>query len=276
MNACLRVLGLITGISVWVGTAVIPGIVVAGPCDAPDNVEYASGVAHCLAIKTYRPATLPAKSLVVVLHGDLSGGGPADYIFKVAQVAAEFGAVGVAMMRPGYTGDDRKSSGTASRDQDRDDIYRAVETDSMAAAVAVLKKHHGADRVVMVGHSGGAAIAGVMLGRSAPLVDAVLLVSCPCDVPRWRDARDRKPLRNAESPVDYLKSVPKTAHIFALTGQRDRNTFPWLGRDYVANAKSLGLNATYIEVPDASHGFGGLSRQPYVFNALKQAIGTAK
>mgnify|MGYP003389371873 FL=1 len=77
----------------------------------------------------------------------------------------------------------------------------------MAAAVANLKKHHGVASVVMVGHSGGAAISGVILGRSAPLVDAVLLVSCPCDVPKWRDARDRKPLENAESPVDYLKSV---------------------------------------------------------------------
>lgn len=240
-------------------------------CSAPDNVASVSGTAHCLAIKTFMPATA-ADTLVIALHGDLSSGGSADYIFKVARSAAESGAVGVAMMRPGYTGDDRTSSGTASRDQNRGDIYRAGQTDSMAAAVANLKKHHNATRVVLVGHSGGAAIAGVILGRSAPLVDAVLLVSCPCDVAKWRDARDRKPLENAESPIDYLKAVPKSAQIFALTGERDRNTFPWLGKEYAMKAKSMGLSAAFIEIPDAGHGFGRLSRQPHIFDALKKAI----
>lgn len=254
------------------GELIGPGVALAAKCDAADNVKYVSGADHCLAIKTYPPETGSAKALVVVLHGDLSSGGPADYIFKVAQAAAEAGAVGVAMIRPGYTGDDRRSSGTASRDQDRDDIYRAGDTDSMAVAVANLKKHHAVSRIVMVGHSGGAAISGVMIGRAAPLVDAVLLVSCPCDVPRWRDARDRKPLINAESPIDHLKTVPKNAMIFALTGERDRNTFPWLGRDYVKKAKSMGLSAEFIEISGAGHGFGRISRQPDVFDALKKAI----
>lgn len=245
----------------------------AARCEAADHLKYVNGADHCFAIKTFLPQSGSAKTLVVVLHGDLSRGGVADYIFKVAQVAAEAGAIGVAMMRPGYTGDDRRSSGTASRDQSRDDIYRASDTDSMATAVRSLKKHHGVSRVVMAGHSGGAAIAGVMLGRSAPLVDAVVLISCPCDVPRWRDARHRKPLANAESPIDHLKSVPKTARIFALTGERDSNTFPWLGRDYVNRAKSIGLAADFIEIPGAGHGFGRISRQPHVFDALKKSIG---
>lgn len=243
----------------------------AETCRAPDNIASVSGTAHCLAIKTFVPDTA-ADTLVIALHGDLSSGGPADYIFKVARRAADLGAVGVAMIRPGYTGDNRTSSGTASRDQNRADIYRAGQTDSMAAAVANLKKHHSAARIVLVGHSGGAAIAGVMLGRSAPLVDAVLLISCPCDVRKWRDARNRKPLENAESPIDYLKTAPKSAQIFVLTGARDRNTFPWLGKDYAVKAKSMGLSAEFVEIPDAGHGFGRLSRQPQIFDALKKAI----
>lgn len=263
------------GVLFGISTAYPVSPATAGPCETADHVRTVSGTAHCFAIKTYPPPTSGAKTLVVVLHGDLSGGGVADHIFKVAKAAAGSGAIGVAMMRPGYTGDDRRSSGTASRDQDRGDIYRAGDTDSMASAIANLKKHHAAKRVVVAGHSGGAAIAGVMLGRSAPLVDAVLLVSCLCDVPKWRDARGRKPLANAESPVAYLKSVPRTAQIFALTGERDRNTFPWLAKEYIAAAKSLGLNAVYIEVPDAGHGFGGIGGQPHVFEALKKAISGA-
>lgn len=245
--------------------------VIAETCTSPDNVTAVSGTSHCLAIKTYM-SDAAASTLVIVLHGDLSRGGPADYIFRLARSAAEFGAVGVAMMRPGYTGDGRKSSGVATRNQNRSDMYRSGEIDSMAAAVAALKKHHGATRVVIAGHSGGAAIAGVMVGRSAPLVDAVLLISCPCDVPRWREERGRKPFENAESPIRYLSSVPKTATIYALTGEDDRNTFPRLGRDYVADAKALGLSATFVEIPDAGHGFGRLNRQPHIVDALRNAI----
>lgn len=245
--------------------------VTAETCSPPDNVASVSGADQCLAIKTYMPGA-PAETLVIALHGDLSRGGAADYIFQVASRAVEFGAIGVAMIRPGYTGDGRKSSGVATRNQNRSDMYRGAEIDSMAAAVAALKKHHAASRVVLVGHSGGAAIAGVMLGRSAPLVDAVLLVSCPCDVPRWRTERGRKPFENAESPIRYLSAVPKTAMIFALTGDNDRNTFPRLGRDYVAAAKALGLSAEFVAVPDAGHGFGRLSRQPQIFDTLKKAI----
>jgi hypothetical protein len=57
-----------------------------------------------------------------------------------------------------------------------------------------------------------------------------------------------------------------------MTGEHDRNTFPWLGRDYVTKAKSLGLSAEFIEIPEAGHGFGRISRQPHVFDVLKSAI----
>lgn len=57
----------------------------AAVCDAPDHLTRVSGVAHCLAIKTYLPAAGTSQTLVVVLHGDLSSGGPADYIFPVAR-----------------------------------------------------------------------------------------------------------------------------------------------------------------------------------------------
>ena len=47
----------------------------AGTCDAPDNIMSVSGTDHCLQI----------------------------------EAAAARGAVGIAMMRPGYTGDGRTS-----------------------------------------------------------------------------------------------------------------------------------------------------------------------
>ena len=244
----------------------------AASCKSPDNMTRVSGSAHCLAIKTFLPEKSPANTLVVVLHGDLSSGGAADYIAPVASNAAKLGAVGVAMMRPGYTGDGRTSSGTASRDLGRSDQYRAEEMDSVAAAVAALKSHHKATRVVMVGHSGGAANAGVILGRAAPLIDAAILISCPCNIPVWREMRGRSPWPNAASPHDYLPRAPKTVALFLLTGENDRNTRPVIARDYAARAKAMGLNASFVEVPDAGHGFRRIARQPHLNEALSQAV----
>lgn len=255
-------------------TAGTPLSAVTGPCENADNVSYVKGAVHCLAIKTFASSDGAAKTLVVVLHGDLSRGGGGDYIFPVAERASQYGAIGVAMMRPGYTGGGRRSSGTPSRSQHRWDVYRGEEIDSIATAVAALKKHHAVERVVMVGHSGGALISGVMLGRAAPLVDAALLVSCPCDdIAEWRSRKNRRPLLNAESPIHYLSSVPKAARIFALTGDRDDNTTPDLAQKYVEEAKRLGLDASFILLRDAGHGFRRIGGQTDFRRSLKQAIG---
>ena len=241
------------------------------PCGSPDNIRQVSGIAHCLQIKTYLPRQGPANTLVVVLHGDLSRGGSADYIASVAGISATYGAVGVAMARPGYTLDGRTSSGVATRDQARFYLYGSEEIDSITAAVAALKKHHAANRLVMIGHSGGAVISGVMLGRAAPLVDVAILVSCPCDVASWRRINGYRPLVNAESPVDYLSAAAKTAKIYAVTGERDRNTWPILAEDYVEKAKGMGLDATFFLVKKAGHGFSQLDRDE-LDEALWQAI----
>lgn len=241
-------------------------------CDSLDHLTRVSGAAHCLAIKTYLPAAGTSRTMVVVLHGDLSSGGPTDYIFLVTRKSAELGAVGVAMMRPGYSGYGRTSSGIASRDQGRNDLYGIAEMGSVAAAVAALRKHHNATRVVLVGHSGGAANAGVILGRAAPLVDVAVLISCPCNVPVWRDLRGQSAWPNAASPHDYLPELPTKARLYLLTPENDRNTRPVIAQDHAAQAKSLGLNAEFIELPDAGHGFRRISRQPKLNEILTKAV----
>ena len=254
-------------------TSVMGSLAVAGErCASPDNITSVSSTTHCLQIKTYTPPAGSARTLAVVLHGALSRGGDADYIIGTARISSTYGAVGVAMARPGYTLDGRTSTGVATRDKHPWYWHRSEEIDSIAAAVAALKKHHGSERVVMVGHSAGAVVSGVTLGRRAPLVDAVVLVSCPCDFQEYRSYHDREPLPRAESPVDYLDAVPKSARIFAVTGKRDRVTPPFLARDYVERARKLGLDATFLLVKQAGHGFGRLDESAELDEALWQAI----
>lgn len=241
-------------------------------CPTEDVKNWVKGSQTCFAIETFMPTTATPSTLVVALHGDLSRGGPADYTFSIAEDAALEGAIGVAMMRPGYTGGGKTSSGKATRSQDRDSRYNGAENDDIAAAVAALKRRHNVSRVVMFGHSGGATISGVLAGRTAPLVDGLILLACPCDVPAWRDYNGRSAYLGAESPVDYVQKLPKSAKVIAITGENDSNTQPYLAKDYIDRAQGAGIDATYIEVPGAGHNYRRSLIRSYVVDALKAQI----
>ena len=103
------------------------------------------------------------------------------------------GVTAAAMMQPGYTGAGVTFTGTPVRDRRRDDKFRKREMDSIAAAIARLKAHHGAERLILVGHSAGAIVSGVLLGRTPDLADAAVLVACPGNIAKWRRSHGRGP-----------------------------------------------------------------------------------
>jgi predicted esterase len=241
-----------------VALILLPGAAIAADsdCRPADMTNYVQGEDECLAIETF--ATPGAKTLVIVLHGDLSRGGGADYIFDIAEDAKAMGATGVAMMRLGYSGGGKRSTGRASRDEwksNRDSVYTSDEMDAIADAARRLKAHHGAEEVVMIGHSGGAVMTGVILGRHPGLVQRALLLACPCDVPRWRQIRNRKPLGRAESPHEYIDDIPAGTLIRLVVGSGDTNTVPSLSRSYAEDAQARGLDAAYVKVDGAKHNF---------------------
>lgn len=255
---------LAAGLTLLLFAAGFPAAAGDDDCRTADHLTYISGESECLAIRTYPPQSggtdntgadgqSVGKTLVVVLHGDLSRGGPADYIFPIAEQAAAAGSIGVAMMRPGYSGGGRSSTGTASRNERRAQIYTADEMDEIAAAVQNLKTFYGASSVVMIGHSGGAVMTGVILGRHPGLVQRALLLSCPCDIPTWRRMRNRKPLPNAENPIEYVDRIPAGTVIRLLTGSNDSNTRPSLAAAYADKARDAGLDTVAVEIPGASH-----------------------
>ena len=53
--------------------------------------------------------------------------------------------------------------------------------------------------------------------------------------------------------MNYVKVVPTSTRVVAITGSEDRNTFPALARDYIAALTAVGVRATYIQVPEAGH-----------------------
>lgn len=225
---------------------------IASDCESPDNQTLVQGDSHCLVIETTL-ATQHTETLVVVLHGDTSRGGPVDYAFRWAKNFAGPTETAVGMARPGYTAYGRKSSGTATRDQTRDQRFNLKEINSIGIAISRLKSHHQPKQLILVGHSGGALITGVLLGSQPNLIDGALLVSCPCNVPRWRRTHNRKQLTSAQSPHKWLKKTRLDVRIIALTGSRDRNTFPRLAKKYVEAANKRGIQAEFTEVFGSGH-----------------------
>jgi pimeloyl-ACP methyl ester carboxylesterase len=122
----------------------------------------------------------------------------------------------------------------------------------MGAAIERLRHKYRPSRVVLVGHSGGAAIAAVLLGLKPQLADAAVLVACPCDLVSWRAGRRGAPWVS-ENPLQWTDKVGPAIKVIALTGSRDDTTSPGLGEAYVAALKARGIDAAFHLVPGAGH-----------------------
>lgn len=231
----------------------------AADCPPQSTIaDHVFGGGLCLVAATFGAQDAgSAPALVVVVHGDISDGGAATYHAAFAQTLARPGVVAVALIRPGYAdGAGRVSEGATLGRQDN---YTAANVAAIAGAVGALKQHYQARRTIYVGHSGGAAIGGVIIGRRPRLVDAAVLVSCPCDIAHWLHVRGMPPWRRSLSPDFFIPRVPSTTRVVAITGSADDNTFPALAEDYVARLAARGVPARLIAVDGAGHGFAGVA-----------------
>ncbi len=207
------------------------------------------GVAICAALPLSAQETGPLlgtsygkgeEAVVVFLHGDLSRGGPATYHQSVM----------------------RSLSDKAGNNHKRWDQYTAANNDLLAETLQGLRTAHPDSRLVVAGHSGGAAQLGAVIGRYPGLVDTAVLISCPCDFPTWRKGGRRKLVRSADqNPQDLISGIDRATRILAVTGKRDKNTFPALARAYIAAAQAAGLDAHLELVPGADHWNGTLKER---------------
>jgi predicted esterase len=218
-------------------------------CEGPQRVE-ADG-RGCVAVRRFGQAT--SHTLIVMLHGDVSSGGPANYHFPFARRIADRvpDAAVVALVRPGYPdGAGHASTGT---NYNRTDQYTAENMDIMAGAIRALKRETGATRVIGVGHSGGAATIANILARDPGLIDAAALLACNCNIAAWRDGFGRQPWTRSLDPYRLADSVPTTAQVIGYTGANDTNAFPSQKRSYIERLSARGVRAEMRIVPGAGH-----------------------
>lgn len=221
------------------------------PCPDADNVHRVDGKLECLVMKLFAPPeTAGARTLLVFLHGDTSAGGPSSYLYPLAAKYTSQSVISAALIRPGYFDADHNES--TGNSLGRRDNVTEHNVEAVANALQALRTHYKVSRLVVVGHSGGAATAAVILGKFPGVIDDAILVGCPCNMARWKAGRSFRSL----SPDQFTADVPKQANVVALTGSKDDNTYPQLASGYVADLVARGVNGKFMEVPDASHNRG--------------------
>jgi len=217
------------------------------------NGSFVRGGSLCLTYLAYGVLDSPGATLVVLLHGDLSKGGPADYMAEYASGLAGVApkVVAVAIARPGYGfANGNESEGSTN---DRRDNYTAGNVAAIAEAITKLKQHFGAARTLVVGHSGGAAVAALMAGRHPTVGDAFVLVACPCSYLDWWRDRDKSGSPKSLDPSRYVEKIPATARIVAITGSEDDNTRPRHVESYIEELQERGIDARFLLAEGQGH-----------------------
>jgi pimeloyl-ACP methyl ester carboxylesterase len=130
-----------------------------------------------------------------------------------------------------------------------------------------LKAYHAAPRVFLVGYSGGAAIAGVIIGKFPGLVNVAVLIACPCDLAAWRG---RAGNRESLSPSDFIRGIAPGTEVLALTGQHDTNTVERLARDYIAKLRTRNIAADFRQIQDGDH--DNTPNKPQTVSAIRELL----
>ncbi len=226
------------------------------------------GHEHCLLMKRYGAAH--PRTLVFLLHGDLPGGGPADYHEALARETArryeDRQVMSIALWRPGYP--DARGEASGGSHLGRSDHYTLANVDELAGAIERLRARFNPASVVAVGHAGGTVSVAVLLGRHPCLLDAAVLVSCPCDLVLWR--MGRRYWGRSENPIRWTPQVRRETRVIALTGGRDFNTSPELAQSYVDVLQARGVEAHFRLLAQADH--DAAARSPEVQAAIGQLI----
>jgi predicted esterase len=237
----------------------------------------AGATGHRIAGRFYVTGTPnPVAPLVVVLHGDAPFLNPGyQYGFASDVAAAAPGTRVVALLRPGYA-DPYGAKSDGDRGFASGENYTAEVVSDVAAAIRSLKTQWGAPSVILIGHSGGAAVAADVAALSPGLVQHVFLAGCPCDVPAFRRHMARlqwSPMwlvpAKSLSPIETLERMSKGTRVTAISGANDPLTLPQYARAYIAKANSLGVSASMMTIPERGH---EILNEPAVVSEVAKAV----
>ena len=261
---------------------VLPSACARAPDPPAAETLWVQGSTGKLKTSVYKSAHSSSHPvLVVVLHGDLMGfrdtpSSTYHYLFADQVTRNIDDIVVAAVLRPGYrdhSGD--RSEGDAGLATG--DNYTPEVVDAVAAVISQLKDKFHPSHTVLMGHSGGAAITGDLLGRVPAAVDGAMLVSCPCDLGAWRAFMMKKqnnapiwtqPIRGL-SPKDLAGDVSSAVHVAVLVGGEDDVAPPWMSTQYADALKKRLSHVTLTIAPGLGH---DILLEPVIYEGLSGLV----
>ena len=252
----------------------------AQPCaELPLSRTVSDQKGGCLALVPIVPTASSSKILIVMMHGDGGGQLSQAQITRWTRLGETLQAPDrnvFFMLRPGYQSPAGNSSGWANP---RDDDYTALNMERVAGALRTLQESYKSEKLILLGHSGGAATSSIVLGKHPGVADAALLLGCPCDVPPWRDHRNAQ--RGATggwprslNPLAFVAGIPAAMPVLAVTGTQDENTLPTFARRWVDAANAKSARARFIEIPGLSH--STILQWPDIASSISELIEATK
>ena len=251
----------------------------APPTEGAAKAGATMWVATAQRVKTriYESAGLsPHPILIIVLHGD-SPAGPPTYQYRFAERAAAAipDAVVAAVLRPGYSDGEDRSDGM--RGETTGDNYTPEVINAVATVLSELRTKYHPRRVILVGHSGGAAITANLLNQQGISADAALLVSCPCDLAAWRKHMQsikggaiwERPVRSL-SPIEQVDGIPTSTKVSLLVGSDDQVAPPELTAAYADALRKHNVAVDVTIAPGLAH---NILLEPIATDRLKDIAG---
>ncbi len=128
--------------------------------------------------------------------------------------------------------------------------YAPEVIDAVGRAVDDLKRRSGAGRVILVGYSGGGAVAALLAARRSDVVGLVT-VAANLDLGYWTRHDGLAPLTGSLDPADQAPAL-RTLPQVHFAGSRDDTVAPAVARSFLAR---LGpdSSARLVEIPDFDH-----------------------
>jgi predicted esterase len=251
----------------------------ANACLQADNISRIAANGECLALQTYYASTAPSSHpiLLIFIHGDgVPGGGPSDYLKYQATKFSKPNVVPVILIRPGYYDSYGQYSTGESYAFNHNgypgDNYPPQTIATLAAAVSQLKEFYHPRCTILIGHSGGAIMSGVIMGKYPGLANGAVLASVINNVQQWADKHGYGLYPNSLSPDKFIGSIPKKAFIYIISGTADTNTYPEMAKKYFDLLEKQGVQAYWRPVTNGDHNSIVLSQTIEFDKAIEEAI----
>ncbi|WP_242414452.1 alpha/beta hydrolase [Sphingomonas panni] len=227
-----------------------------------------------LAGQSFGPsAPRDVRTLVLLLHGDGDAMVPAEFAGSAQRLADAIPhSRAVALLRPGYH-DAAGNRSPGLRGGIDGDAWTADRIAAVADTIKSWRARYPQARTILVGQSGGAAMAAALAGLRPGLVDGIVLAGCPCMLPEWRKFRAKQGAGGFAAPVESFDplmtvgGVAPVTRVALLVGADDKDTPARFSRPYAEALALRGIATDFRVLPGRGHDLLG---DPDLIDAVRR------